>query len=268
MGGTKLVKKKPGALHKQPAQTMETRELPLLSPVEETAPAAEEDFWADPRRVRCLELIVLGSPKAVISRELNVHRNTINNWCKDQRFAMEAKKRLEEHMAAKRIHRMQTTNRVNDTLGRVTIALLKDVEETLRIGDDGKPHIEPKDRVQLGQSVNLFRLMGYEFREFREQERKDFGDDIKKVAINNNTTITGDIQHSHSAVNDSPFADVVKRAIHEKVIDVESIEVPDHNPGLLLQAMTERLLVDTDLLERINAEDVAAEEAEKASKGK
>lgn len=227
------------------------------------------DWWhEEPKRALALEHILNGMAKMQVAKKLDVHRNTINNWCADQRFIAESNLRMREHMGAKRIRRMKSTNLLGDKIERVTMALISKVETQLDIDDDpnSKTYGQPKGDFtkEMGSSLRTFREMNYEFRETREQERKDFGDDIKKVAINSQHTITGDVAITHSGVNETPFVDFIKRALNERTIDVNAIEMKESNGGQLLLATIENLLVDTDLLEQINDEDIAADEARKA----
>lgn len=260
-------------LHKA-AQTAPLKRKKLVEPeVTAIEPAkAEEavdpkaDFWSDPRREKALKLILFGMPKQQVAKEIDVHRNTVNNWCADPRFIAMLNQRMNEHKAATRVRRLRATNTMTDKIERVTLALLNDVEDTLHIDDSGKPHIADADREKLGKGVRLFRELGFEFREMREQERKDYGDDIKKVAVNQQTTITGDVNVQHHGVNDVPFADFVRKAMQEKVIDAESFELPQgSSSGQLLLKTAERVLTDTDLLDRLAEEDKVYEEAQKTN---
>lgn len=220
-----------------------------------------DEFWLDPKREEALNMVLGGVSKMGIARKLDVHRNTINNWFTHPTFVSEVKARINEHMASKRIYRMRGVNNIVDRQQRIVEAIGAGVEASLNIDGQGIPR--PKDETQLGKMIRMYRELSYEFRENREQERKDFGDDIKKVAINTNTTITGDITVQHSGVNETPFSDFLKGAIDSKVIDVKSIEVKDNtDSGQLLLKAAEHLLVDSDLLDKINEEDKIVEAAE------
>lgn len=232
---------------------------PEPKPSDDAQPVpATEDFWADPRREQALKLFLNGMPKMQIATRLNVHRNTINNWCADSRFVAELNQRMREHVSAKRVRRQMATNIINDANERIVVALGKKLESELAIDDDGLPTKMWTDDKLLRR----YREMSYEFREIREQERHDIGDDIKRVSVNSQHTITGDVQVNHHGVNETPFADYVKKAIDEDVIDAEIIE-GDETDGQLLLKAAEHLLVDSDVLERINEEDKAVEEASK-----
>lgn len=217
---------------------------------------ATEDFWADPRREQALKMFLNGTPKTAIATRIGVHRNTINNWCSDSRFVAELNQRMREHVSAKRVRRQMATNVINDVNERIVVALGTKIEKELKIdAETGVP-----SGVIDGKELRSYREMSYEFREMREQERHDIGDDIKRVSVNSQHTITGDVNVTHHGVNDTPFADYVKRAIDENTIDVDAIDVEDNNGQFLLKA-AEHVLVDTDVLDRINEEDKATEEA-------
>ena len=231
---------------------------PETKPVDDAQPVpSTEDFWADPRREQALKLLLGGMPKTGVANKIGVHRNTINNWCADERFVSELNQRMREHVSAKRVRRQMVTNLINDANERMVVALGKQLEDSLAINDDGVATKTIDDK-----NLRRYRELSYEFRETREQERHDIGDDIKRVSVNSQHTITGDVQVTHHGVNETPFADYVKKAIDDDVIDVEELDNTNSNGQLLLKA-AEHLLVDSDVLERINEEDKAAEEAAK-----
>lgn len=213
-------------------------------------------WWEeDPKREEALEMILDGMSKSQVAKHLGVHRNTVNNWCADARFITEANHRMNEHKAGKRIRRLRTTNIINDKIEKITLALVTKVEGDLKIDKvTGKPQGKLTD--DNFKTLRMFREMASEFRDFREEERKDFGDDIKKVAINSHQTITGDVHVQHTGVNDTPFVDYVRKSLHERAIDVNAIEIPEGaSEGQLVLKAAEHLLVDTDLLDEINEED-------------
>jgi hypothetical protein len=241
--------------------TVVTKVTPDVEPVSTDESDTTKESPFTPQQERALNLLLRGVPRQQVAEETGVHRNTIGNWCKESAFALELATRLREHQASVRIRRTRDVNNLNDRLTVVTSGLLKNVESKLKIDDKGRVHIDRKDEKVLGISIRMFRELGYELREFRETERKDMGDDIKKVDIRNNTTVTGDLNVQHSNLDSMLFADYMKRAIGEKIIDVDSIDAPDENPERLLLKAAERVLVDTDLLDRIAEEDKVEEEA-------
>jgi len=222
----------------------------------------EEAFWAeDPKRAQAVTLLLQGNNKSPVARQLGVHRNTIDNWCKNVYFATEMAKLHREHVSSKRQQRLKSTNLVNDLNERVTIALGRRIEKALAIKEDGLPTAMFDDK-----DLRRYREMASEFRETREHERIDIGDDVKNININSQTrhTITGDVHVTQHGVNETAFTDYVRKALDTKVIDVKSIDVSaSEGEGQLLLKAAEHLLVDTDLLDQINAEDMAAEEASK-----
>lgn len=222
-------------------------------------------WWdEDPRREQLLEMILDGMSKSSAAKQLTpkVHRNTVNNWCADARFVAEANARMNEHKAGKRIRRLRVTNLINDKIEKVTLALATQIEEGIIDKATGKAKKVMDDNVKPALSV--FRQMAYEFRETRGQERIDYGDDIKKVAVSSQHTITGDLHVQHTGINDTPFVDYVRKSLNNRMIDVDAIEISEgESEGNLLLKAAEHLLVDTDLLDEINDEDKAHEEAAK-----
>lgn len=229
------------------------RKTALVKPAtDDTKPVDDkEDFWADERRSKCLDMVLIGTPKAVIARELEVHRNTINNWCQDPRFIAEANQRVREHQSSKRLRRMMTTNQINDRVERVLNAATREMAE--KVTDDGK--FKAGQRIS-GEEMRTMREIAYEYRAFREEERKDFGDDVKKIAMQSQHTLTGDVHVTHS-INDTPFKEFFKQAVERKIIDVESIE-GETQGHLLLEAATQ-VMQETDILDIIEEEDRASE---------
>lgn len=206
--------------------------------------STEEDFFADPDRQRCFDLVVAGVSKAAIARELNKHRNTINNWCADPRFIAAARQWMREHQSAKRQRRMVTTNVINDKIEDLVLGQVKKLELQAQ---------NPKTPIK-GEDIRTMRELAYEYRSFREEERKDMGDDVKRVSVNSNHshTLTGDVQVTHS-VSNTPFKAFVKQQMDSRIIDVEALDAP--NQGALLLQATEHILADSDLLDQIDAED-------------
>jgi hypothetical protein len=220
------------------------------------------DWWhEDPRREQALEMFLDGIAKTQIAKKLDVHRNTIRLWCTNSLFVAEANYRLNEHKAGKRIRRLRATNIINDKLERVAVGMVSLLEHDLKIDDTtGRPKGEINEKTT--KNIRVMRELLHEFRSMRGEERQDFGDDIKKIAINKHQTITGDVQVVHQGVNNTPFVDYLRRSLDSKVIDVESIEVPpEAKEGTLLLKAAEAMLVDTALLDEIDAEDKAADAA-------
>jgi len=248
------------ALTKPPAPPIDVEPIAQVS-----AQPSEVDWWAeDPRREQLLEMILDGMSKSYAAKQLKpqVHRNTVNNWCADPRFISEANARMNEHKAGKRIRRLRVTNIINDKTEKITLALATKLEGDIIDAATGKAKDKIDDSVK--GTLSVFRQMAYEFREMRGQERIDYGDDVKKVAVQSQHTITGDVHVNHTGLNDTPFVDYFRRSLQNRVIDVESIEMkPGENEGQLLLKAAEHLMVDTDLLDEINDEDKKLEEAMK-----
>lgn len=227
--------------------------------------ASEEDWWAqDPRREQLLEMILDGMTKSQACKQLKppVHRNTVNNWCSDPRFIAEANARMNEHKAGKRIRRLRVTNIINDKTEKVTLALISKIEDDVIDKATGK--VKDKIESSVKENLSIFRQMAYEFREMRGQERIDYGDDVKKVAVQSQHTITGDVQVQHTGVSVTPFVDYMKRQLSNRIIDVDSIEIKEgESEGQFLLKAAEHLMTDSDLLDEINEEDKQLEEAMK-----
>lgn len=212
------------------------------------APSVAAEDWWDDQKEQALDLVLQGLSKSAIARQLGVHRNTINNWCAHPKFIAEGNQRLREHVSAKRQRRMVETNLFGDRLARLAAHQVEKLEEDMK-----------QNRALGGDDLRRMRELMFEYRAFREEERKDFGDDVKRVSVTstNTTSITGDVNVRHT-VAATPFGEFVKQAMDEGAIDAEAIESADgESKGKQILELAERVLTDTTLLDALQDEENA-----------
>lgn len=233
------------------------RKRPLVKQVKPAEVAEEksdvtDDFFADPRREQALDLyITQGMDKSTIAKRVGVHRNTINNWFADSRFIEAANRRVREYQASTRLRRTMATGAITNVVEMLAAKAVSEVHTTLTT-----PGSKLAD-VEKGK-ISFAREMMFEYREMRGQERIDFGDDIKRVHVQGQHNVTGEIAVTHS-VDSTPFRDYIRKAIDAKVIDVNALE--GETQGQLLLKAAEHMLVDTDILDEIEREDLEADAA-------
>jgi hypothetical protein len=222
-------------------------------------PASEGDwFEADERRGQAVDLFLQGMSKAAIARQLRVHRNTVNNWFADARFAAEAERRVREHKSTKRMRRTFSNSLIVDRVERLVHHQLGKLEKDME-----------EDKQLSGDELRRFRELAFDLRQHREEERKDFGDNIKRVDISgtHSHSITGDVQVVHS-ISNTPFKEFFQKAIADDVIDVNAIDAADGgDKSKVLLQLAEVVLADTDLLDAIEDEDKERDAASRSSEG-
>lgn len=201
-----------------------------VKPVEEKVEGSWE--WT-PEREQALDGIFEGKSQSRIAEELGVHRNTIGNWMKHPEFL----KKLEELSTAQRqtvrMRRIQQTNTFTERVARQADIAMKDVES------------HPQSVVAQERARGWFE----EFREFREQERIDAGENVQKHEI------SGMVGHVHGSVRNGSFKDFLKNAIEKNVIDVEAIEADGEDAGDVVKALVQSALREGDILDVITEED-------------
>lgn len=212
--------------------------------------ALAENWWDDAKQ-RCLELILIGIPKLQIARELGVHRNTVNNWCAHPIFHAETQKLYREHVASTRVRRLMETNRFNTRIAKLASRYLTMVEDGV---DPTKP-----DKKLDNADIRTAREWLSEYRNMREEERKDIGDNVKRVESRSHVVLDGEIRHEHTT-HDSSFREWMNANLEDGVIDVDDVDAPEN--ANVLSAAVQQTLMDSDILDVIDEEDRVAEDDE------
>lgn len=198
--------------------------------------AASDDTWTwTPEREKCLDRVLAGWPKKQIAEDLGVHRNTISNWCAHPEFQARVREQQGEHQLATRQRRLRETNMFTDRLARLASKQLDAVEKF------------PMD----DRAIRRARDFLTEYREFREQERIDSGENIQR----HQHAVIGEVNHNVQVTSQS-FKSFLEDAITSGVIDVEAIDTSDAHA--LMTSLTQQALLETDLLDRLTEEEARA----------
>lgn len=208
--------------------------------------------WTD-ERLRCVDLMIAGIPKTTIARELKVHRNTIGKWTSNPTFISKLRADLNEHVGVTRQRRLMETNNLNNKLSKLASNAVDRVlalEEKIEAG-------ETVDAKKVGNAIRNMREYFHEFRAFREEERKDVGDDVKRIETRGTMHFSGEMNVNHTT-NDTAFSDFLADNLEKGIIDADILEEVDSTK--VLPKAVEHVLIETDILDIIDEEDLAMEE--------
>lgn len=212
-----------------------------------------EGFEWTEQRLRCVDLMIAGIPKTAIARELRVHRNTIGKWTSNPEFISKLRADLNEHIGVTRQRRLMETNNINNKMSKLATNAVDRVlalEEKMAAGET----VDPK---KMGNAIRNMREFFHEFRAFREEERKDVGDDVKRIETRGTMHHYGDVNVSHTS-NDTAFSDFLADNLEKGIIDADILEEVDTTK--VLPKAVEHVLIETDILDIIDEEDMALEE--------
>jgi len=199
-----------------------------------TAKPAKWEWTTD--RERCLDYLLAGMPKRQIARELGVHRNTVNNWTARPEFIHEARKRFDEHVNSTRVRRLMETNSFTSRIAKM-ISKHLDAAET------------KGDATEMRRAMEWMR----EYRQFRDQERQDTGDNVQRVQHSGGLLVGGEGEMHHTT-HKASFKDFLESMIDDGVVDTDAIEI-DTPPGEVIRQVVQQSLTDGGLLDTINEED-------------
>ena len=115
----------------------------------------------------------------------------------------------------------------------------------------------------IGEDKRWAREILAEFRAMREEERKDFGDDVKRIETRGQLVIGGEVSVTHTT-HDASFKDFITAKLDDGVIDVDALE--DTDEAELLPVALEQVLIEGEILDVIEEEDRAEEIALEANK--
>lgn len=206
-----------------------------------TALVEQQEWIWTPKKEKCLELILKGTSKLKIAEELDVHRNTINNWCSHPTFMAEVRLRLDEHRTGTALRRTREIGMLADISMKHAVKAAQKLDQT------------PDDPAVR----RTFREFSQEYRDNMRHEADALGLNVRRV----DARVIGDVQHTHHA--GKSFKEAVIERVKKEVIDVEAIENSPH-PMEAVQHLTRSMLVeDPSLLEMLHQQDRDAELAEK-----
>ncbi len=212
-----------------------------------------QGFKWTPERERCLDMRLAGLPKAAIARELKVHRNTINTWTANPEFITKLRAEFGEHTGITRQRRLMETNNLNNKISSLASSAVDrviELEKKVKAGETVAP-------VKLINAIRNMREFTHEYRAFREEERKDIGDDVKRIETRGTMHFSGEVGVSHTT-NDTAFSDFIADSLESGAIDVDILE--DVDPQAVLSKIVEQVLIGTDILDVIDEEDAGSED--------
>lgn len=165
-----------------------------------------------PTQEKAVELLLVGLPKTQIAAQLRVNRRTILRWTKDPVFIAEYNLRHNDHVATTRQRRLRESNMFADRVSKLASNALKDVEA------------KPNDPIAHNTAQSWFG----EFRAWRDQERQDFGDNVRHHHVSGAVAVgvVGRVEHVHASTQ-IDFSEYLVQAIDDGIIDVDSIDM-DH----------------------------------------
>ena len=227
---------------KPPSEATPAAPVVPITPPEPPPPVVTLGAWwdADPKREKALELIFEGASKKHAATVLDVHRNTISNWCEAAEFREALAQLNGDRLGALRARRANQTISLADRVAKLADLAVTRAERSATL----------EGSVPLVQRQEVRDWLG-EFRSLRAEERIDSGDNVQR----HDHQVSGQVLHAHGSVRNVSFKDYVTKAINTKIIDVKALEESTEEPVV---ALIERLLVDTDVLDTINEEDLAA----------
>lgn len=187
--------------------------------------------WTEERE-EALDLTFKGFGPKKIAERVNVHRNTITNWQKHPEFLKRLEAMTAETRRTVRLRRAQQTNAFTERIVKIADKALTKAEENPK-----SYQAKEEAREWLGM-----------YREFRDEERIDAGENITRIEHQ------GALDHNHGVRAES-FKGFLKGVIEDGVIDVEAIDVEGDDAGAVIEAVTQAALTAGDLLEDITEED-------------
>lgn len=202
-------------------------------------PVDEEKAWWTEEREKALDMLFSGASKAKIARELKKNRETIVLWTQNPWFSAKLQERLGSHVAETRVRRLrQTTLFADKSAAKLATAYNK--------ADSRDPERRAEGLVEIG-------LFSDQFRKWREQERADFGDDVRKTR--SEVLVAGGLEVKSTQVSLVTF---LERKLDDGAIDVSALQQDGDPVHLLSSVVQQALLASPDVLEEMMEEDKAA----------
>lgn len=202
--------------------------------------------WTRKKR-KAVRYVVRGWTDIRIAEDLGVHRNTIKRWKDTAEFRAAVLTEANEYTQRTRFKRVHEAGVFADQFGTQLAKTFKELNEL----KDGKI-----SQVQLNALQALTR--GYS--EFRNHERSDFGDNVRRVEGNFTIGALNSTDPAASAAGAVSF----KRFIEENVSKIpKGLIEQSRSPGEALVLATRALVQSTDILDKIYEEDKASSEEKK-----
>jgi len=235
-------KKKPApVLQKVPALDPPPSATPKATPAK--TPHSNKGFKWTKKKRRAVKYILRGWSDVRIAKELGIHRMTVKRWKDTGEFR--AAVIADAHDYAQRI-RFKRVHETGVFADQFAVQLAKNLEE-LGTQDDGPSQLQ----------LNTLQAFAREFREFREHERADFGDNVRRIEGNFTIGALGSTDPTAIAAGAQSF----KTFVEENMDKIPSGLIERaRNSGEALVLATRALVQETDIIDQIYGEDVALEE--------
>ena len=214
------------------------------------APKPEDFEWTEQREL-ALEYFMRGLPQTQIAEQVGVHRNTIRNWISHPGFIARARQWFAEYTVATRNRRIIETGKFGNRVSKVANQAMTVLEEMMEKSEFRKGESIP------GKQLRMVRELMYEFRMLREEERKDFGDDVKRIETRGLHLHGGTVQVQHGTGSTS-FRDFLQNQLDSGVIDAEFVDT-SKDDATAVMSMVEQSIIDGDILDIMDAEDAEME---------
>lgn len=223
------------------------------APPKDAQPSAQGEHsakgWKWTRKKRkAVRLIVQGWNNRRIAEELGVHRNTVRTWKATQEFRAAVITEASEYTQRTRFKRVHET-------GVITDQIVAQVARSFKQLKDQKGEL---NQTQLNAMQTFMR----EYREFREQERADFGDARSGggggLSVNFNLGGMATSDPTAGAKGAQSF----KRFVEENMEKIPTGLIEQaRTPGEALVLATRALVQETSILDDLYEEDKAADTA-------
>lgn len=215
----------------------------------DTKAIASKTWKWDQAKKKAVDMVVHGWPVRKIAKEIGVSPNTVQRWKGHKEFAAAVIEDAREYVSTTRYRRAYET-------GIITNSLATQVAKHFDL-------LAKEGKLTQGD-INSMQLFLREYREFRNQERADFGDDAKRI--------DGRIQIGFGAApQDSVMQSITQQSFKQFVsenmdkVDRKLIEA-QATPQETLTKLAEEILLKTDVLDTLHEEDLALVRQEQEAK--
>lgn len=130
--------------------------------------------WGKVKR-EVLKMTLKGYSAVMIAKETGVHRNTIRRWKNTPEFQQALVEAAREYRQQHQLKRVHETGVILDQLAAQVAVRLAALNQPATPADDGNSPLFTQT------DLNMLQTFMREYREFRAQERADFGETQKRV---------------------------------------------------------------------------------------
>jgi len=212
-------------------------QLVQVNPPERGVVRAAGWSWSKTKR-KAVQLVLRGVSSVDMAKTLGVHRNTIRAWRARPEFQAEVMARAHDYANETRFRRVYETGTLASQMASRAAQVLADID---------------KQEGELSQGqLNRLQLFLREYREFRREERQDFGDNTHRVEGNFLVNVTGAAIKQTSGDSFREFLAQNADKVPERLIHSAK------DPTDAIVNVTRTLIRQTDILDQLHAEDESA----------